>query len=88
LNVRYNQPEYFGEWQSIEQADFRRAFEVLQAQIAPDGLAVLPVTLRSPDGAISAPAACMVRPAPEPDPYFRHAPEGLAAGVVHEPTRL
>ena len=59
----------------------------LQAEINPDGLGVLPVTFRSPDGTVSAPAAAMVRPTLELAPYFRFGHEGLAAGIVHRPRR-
>ena len=86
-NIVIDQPYYRGDWAPAGDAGFERAFRALQAEIAPDGLGLLPVTFRSPDGTVSAPAAAMVRPTPEPAPYFRFGHEGLAAGIVHRPTR-
>jgi hypothetical protein len=86
-NIVIEQPYYLGDWVSAGDAGFERAFRALQAEIAPDGLGVLPVTFRSPDGTLSAPAAAMVRPIPETAPYFRFGHAGLAAGMVHQPTR-
>ena len=86
-NIVIDQPCYLGDWVPTGDAGFERAFRALQAEIAPDGLGVLPVTFRSPDGTLSAPAAAMVRPIPETAPYFRFGQDRLAAGIVHRPTR-
>jgi hypothetical protein len=86
-DVTIDQPFYHGTWSPSGDAGFERAYRALQAEIAPDGLGVLAVTFRSLDGMVCAPAAAMVRPAPESKPYFRFGHEGLTAGVVHKPTR-
>jgi hypothetical protein len=80
--VRVDQPYYRCQWQSAGDLEFEREFAALQARIGEGGLAVLPVTFRSVDGQVSAPASAMVRPAPEREPYFRFASGGEAAGVV------
>jgi hypothetical protein len=85
-DVMIDQPYYHGNWSPSGDTGFERAYRALQAEIAPDGLGVLPVTFRSPDGTVSAPAAAMVRPAPESEPYFRFGHEGLSAGIFHRPT--
>jgi hypothetical protein len=104
-DIRIDQPYYHGNWFPSGDTGFERAYRTLQAEIAPDGLGVLPVTFRLPagvykivsdgtllsaivsDGTLSEPAAAVVRPAPESDPYFRFGHEGLSAGVVRQPTR-
>jgi hypothetical protein len=85
-HVAVDQPYYRGTWESVWDAAFERAFHELQSRLSPGGLGVLPVTLRSPDGASSAPAAAMVRPAPEVAPFFRFGSEGILAGVVRDPS--
>jgi hypothetical protein len=80
--VRVDQPYYRGEWRPAGDPEFARAFAALQARVGAGGLGVLPVTLRSPDGRVSAAAGAVVRPAPERDPYFRFGSGGEAAGVV------
>src|SRR5262245_17026379 len=86
-NIIIDQPYFHGNWFPSGDTDFERGYRELQAAIGPDGLGVLPVTFRSPDGRMSAPAAAVVRPPPELEPYFRFGHEGLSAGVVHQPTR-
>ena len=81
-SVRVDQPYYHGQWQSAGEATFAREFAALQARIGVGGLGVLPVTLRSPDGRLSAPASMMVQPAPASAPYFRFGTGGEAPGVV------
>jgi hypothetical protein len=81
-DVRVDQPYYHGAWQSAGDPDFEREFGALQARIGAGGLGHLPVTLRSPDGQVAAPANAMVRPAPDRDPYFRFGSGGEIAGVV------
>ncbi len=83
-NLVIDQPHYHGDWSSCGDAGFERAYRVLQAEIAPDGLGVLPVTFRSPDGTLSAPAAALVRH-PELEPYFRFGAADLEARVVCQP---
>ena len=86
-HIVIDQPYYHGDWSPSGDAGFERAYRAMQAEIDPDGLGVLPVTFRSPDGTVSAPAAAMVRPTPEIAPYFRFGHEGLTAGIVHRPRR-
>jgi hypothetical protein len=86
-NLVIDQPYYLGEWFPSGDVEFEQAYRTLQAEIAPDGLGVLPVTFQSADGTQSATAAAMVRPAPELTPYFRLGHVGLVAGIVHPPTR-
>jgi hypothetical protein len=84
--VRVDQPYYLGEWEPAGDAEFEREFAALQARLGAGVLGVLPVTFRSPDGRVTAPAAAMVRPAPERGPYFRFATGGEDAGVVRQGT--
>jgi len=84
--VRVDQPYYLGEWQPANDSAFEREFAALQAGIGVGGLGVLPVTFRSLDGKVSAPASAMVRPAPERNPYFRFGTGGEATGVVIQGT--
>jgi hypothetical protein len=81
-DVRVDQPYYHGEWQSAGDPRFEREFGAIQARIGASGLGNLPVTLRSPEGQVVAPANAMVRPAPERHPYFRFGTGGEATGVV------
>jgi hypothetical protein len=82
-----DQPYYHGDWSPAGDEGFEEAYHALQVNIAPDGLGVLPVAFRSPDGTVSTPAAAVVRPAPERAPYFRFGHEGLAAGIVVWPSQ-
>jgi hypothetical protein len=86
-DIVIDQPYYRGEWCPASDPAFERAFHEMQARITPNGLGVLAVLLRSPDGARSAPAAAMIRPAPEAAPYFRFSVATVSSGVVIEPTR-
>jgi hypothetical protein len=79
-----DQPLYRGAWIPTGDSEFEQAYRALQARVAPNGLGMLPVTLRSPNGSLSAPAAAMVRPAVA-EPYFRFGGSGSAPVVVHEP---
>ncbi len=82
-----SQPYYYGVWSPVGNPEFEQAFCEMQVQIAPDGLGVIPVTFRSSDGTVCAPAAAIVPPAPRKEPYFRFGSEGITAHVVHKPTR-
>jgi hypothetical protein len=84
-NIVIDQPYYHGEWTPTGDPDFKRAYEVLQARVAPNGLGMIPVTFRSPGGTVSAPAAAMVRPTGT-ELYFRFGGGGDATVVVHEPS--
>ena len=85
--VRVDQPYYHGQWQPAGDPEFERAFAALQTGLGAGGWGALPVTFRSPDGRVSAPAAAVVRPAPERDPYFRFASGGEALGTAARPGR-
>jgi hypothetical protein len=87
-DLTVDQPYYLGTWQPAWDTEFERAFREMQTRITPDGLGTLPVTLRSPDGKLSAPASAMVRPAPVLEPYFRFASEDVQAQIIREPSRL
>jgi hypothetical protein len=80
-NIVIDQPYYHSDWFPSGDAESVQAYRALQTELAPDGLAVLPVTVRSADGTGSAAAAAVVRPGPEPAPDVRFGHEGLAAGV-------
>ena len=84
--VVVDQPYYHGEWESAWDPAFERAFHELQSRLPPNGLGVLPVTFRTPDGASSVPAAAMVRPAPAIAPFFRLGSAGVLPGVVCAPS--
>jgi hypothetical protein len=86
-DLKIDQPYYRGTWKPAWDPGFEHAFREMQVRIAPDGLGILPVTLRSTDGKLSTPAAAMVRPLPEREPYFRFASEDVQAGIVREPSR-
>lgn len=83
-NVVIDQPYYQGTWTPTGDPEFERAYQALQTRVAPDGLGMIPVTFRSPDGTLTAPAALMVRP-DAAEPYFRFYGGGGSAQVVHEP---
>jgi hypothetical protein len=85
-NIVIDQPYYQGAWTPTGDQEFERAYLALQARVAPDGLGMIPVTFRSPDGTVTAPAAAMVR-ANAAEPYFRFGGGGSAPEVVHEPRR-
>jgi hypothetical protein len=85
-DIVLDQPYYHGAWTSTGDSDFERAFAALQARMAPDGLGMIPVTLWSSDGSVSAPVAAMVRP-DMADPYFRFGDSDLLVFAVHEPRR-
>ena len=82
-DVKVDQPYYRGTWSSAHDPAFEEEFRTLEARLGPNGLGMLPVTFRSADGRISAPAQAMVRPAPESAPYFRFGFPGEAACLVH-----
>jgi hypothetical protein len=77
--VRVDQPYYQGRWAGTGDPEFESEYRALQSRIGPSGVGMLPVTFRSPDGLLSAPASLMIRPAPEPEPYFRFGSPGDVA---------
>jgi hypothetical protein len=79
-----DQPYYHGVWTPTGDPVFEQAYRAIQEQVAPDGLGMIPVTFRSPDGLVSAPAAAMVRPTGT-EPYFRFGGGGSGSIVVHDP---
>jgi hypothetical protein len=81
-DITVDQPYYHGTWSSADDPAFEREFRALQARLGAQGLGMLPVTFRSPDGRLTAPARAMVRPAPESVPYFRFGFPGEAAAVA------
>jgi hypothetical protein len=84
--VAVDQPYYHGAWVPAGDPGFEQAYRALQARVAPNGLGMLPVTFRSPDGAVTAPAALMVQSGAA-DPHFRFGGAGSDPVVVHEPHR-
>jgi hypothetical protein len=84
-HVRVDQPYYHGTWSSAHDPTFEQELRALQARLGPNGLGMLPVVFRSPDGRLAAPVRAMVRPAPETAPYFRFGFPGEAASAVIDP---
>lgn len=81
LSSHLDQPFFVGEWRAAGDAEWVRTYAGLQAQLGEGGVAMIGVTIRSPIGK-EAPAAAMVRPAPEREPYFRFASQVLPARVI------
>jgi hypothetical protein len=69
--VKVDQPYYHGEWIPVGDTEFEQEFRDVQNGLGREGVAAIPVTLRSTDGRVSAQARAMVRPPPERVPYFR-----------------
>jgi hypothetical protein len=74
--VRVDQPYDQGTWTGAGDPGFEAEFRAVQARLGPSALGMIPVTFRTPDGLVSAPARSMIRPAPEPEPYFRFGSPG------------
>ena len=86
-NIVIDQPHYQGVWTPTGEPEFERAYQALQAQVFPNGLGMIPVIFRSPEGTMVAPAAAMVRPT-TPEPYFRFGGgDGSLPVIVHKPRR-
>ena len=75
-DVRVDQPYYRGTWTGAGDPEFEAEFRAVQSRIGPSGRGMIPVTFRTPDGLVSAAARAMIRPAPEPEPYFRFGSPG------------
>jgi hypothetical protein len=81
------QPYYHGVWTPTGDGEFEREFHGMQDRIAPDGMGLLPVTLRSPDENVSGAAAAIILPTPSMEPVFRFGSPDLKVGIISTPTR-
>lgn len=81
-DVRVDQPYDRGTWAGAGVTELEPAVRGEPERIGPHGLGVLPVVFHSTGGHSSAPAAALIRPAPEAEPNSRIATAGLSAHVV------